>query len=174
MFGTVVATYFFLIAGFSVMTTLFALFTEKRFGYDAHANGYLFGFIGIITVIIQGGLIGRLVKMFGETNLARAGLLITSASLAFMPWCGNLSSLLLRLRRSFVRQRLCQSTLERSRLADDRSELAGPRPRRDAIRREHGSAPRAAARLVRFSCSICTNRFRTTEKPLSMPRPASA
>jgi len=94
MFGTVVATYFFLIAGFSVMTTLFALFTEKRFGYDAHATGYLFGFVGIITVIIQGGLIGRLVKMFGEINLARAGLLITSASLAFMPWCGNLSSLL--------------------------------------------------------------------------------
>ena len=32
MFGFVVATYFFLIAGFSIMTTLFALFTEKRFG----------------------------------------------------------------------------------------------------------------------------------------------
>ena len=94
MFGIVVATYFFLIVGFTVMTTLFALFTERRFGYDAHANGYLFGFIGIITVIIQGGLIGRLVKMFGETSLARAGLLITSVSLAFMPWCGNLTSLL--------------------------------------------------------------------------------
>ncbi|MEP6699614.1 MAG: MFS transporter, partial [Verrucomicrobiota bacterium] len=95
MFGTVVATYFFLVAGFTVMTTLFALFTERRFGYDAHANGYLFGFIGIITVIVQGGLIGRLVKMFGETTLARTGLLITAASLALMPWCGNLTWLLI-------------------------------------------------------------------------------
>ena len=77
-----------------IMTTLFALFTEKRFGYDAHANGYLFGFIGIMTVIVQGGLIGRLVKMFGETALARVGLLITAASLALMPWCGNLTWLL--------------------------------------------------------------------------------
>lgn len=95
MFAITVATYFFLIAGFSIMTTLFALFTEKRMGYDARANGYLFGFIGILTVIIQGGLIGHLVKIFGETTLARFGLLITACSLAFMPWCVNLGLLLL-------------------------------------------------------------------------------
>lgn len=95
MFAIVVATYFFLIAGFAIMTTLFALFTEKRFGYDAHANGYLFGFIGILTVIIQGGLIGRLIKMFGEVTLARAGLLITAGSLALLPFCGNLTLLLI-------------------------------------------------------------------------------
>jgi MFS family permease len=94
MFGLVVATYFFLVCGFSIMTTLFALFTARRLGYDAHANGYLFGFIGIVTVIVQGGLIGRMVKIFGETNLARTGLLLTAASLAFLPWCGNLGWLL--------------------------------------------------------------------------------
>jgi DHA1 family tetracycline resistance protein-like MFS transporter len=95
MFATVVATYFFLVAGFTIMTTLFALFTERRFGYDAHANGYLFGFIGIVTVIVQGGLIGRLVAMFGETALARVGLLVTAVSLALFPFCTNLTSLLL-------------------------------------------------------------------------------
>ncbi|MEP6820885.1 MAG: MFS transporter [Chthoniobacterales bacterium] len=94
MFGLVVATYFFLVAGFTVMTTLFALFTARRFGYDAHATGYLFGFIGIVTVIVQGGLIGRLVKIFGETSLARTGLILTAASLAFLPFCGTLSLLL--------------------------------------------------------------------------------
>ena len=95
MFGVVVATYFFLITGFTIMTAFFALFTERRFGYDAHANGYLFGFIGIVTVIVQGGLIGRLVVAFGETALARAGLLITTASLAMLPFCSNLPLLLL-------------------------------------------------------------------------------
>lgn len=94
MFGLVVATYFFLVTGFTVMTTLFALFTARHFGYDAHATGYLFGFIGIVTVIVQGGLIGRLVKMFGETNLARTGLLLTAASLALLPSCGSLAWLL--------------------------------------------------------------------------------
>jgi DHA1 family tetracycline resistance protein-like MFS transporter len=94
MFAIVVTTYFFLIAGFAIMTTLFALFTEKRFGYDARANGYLFGFIGIVTVIVQGGLIGRLVKIFGEVTLARVGLLLTAASLALLPVSSNLTILL--------------------------------------------------------------------------------
>jgi multidrug resistance protein len=95
MFGGVVATYFFLVAGFTIMTAFFALFTERRFGYDAHANGYLFGFIGIVTVIVQGGLIGRLVKAFGETMLARAGLLLTTASLLMLPFCSSLPLLLI-------------------------------------------------------------------------------
>jgi multidrug resistance protein len=94
LFGIVVATYFFLIAGFTIMTAFFALFTFRRFGYDAHANGYIFGFIGIVTVIVQGGLIGRLVTMFGETALARTGLLVTAASLALLPLCHNLMWLL--------------------------------------------------------------------------------
>jgi MFS family permease len=94
MFAIVVATYFFLIAGFSIMTTLFALFTEKHFGYDARANGYLFGFIGILTVIVQGGLIGRLVKIFGEVTLTRVGMLLTAASLALLPMSTNLTLLL--------------------------------------------------------------------------------
>jgi len=95
MFVLVVATYFFLIAGFAIMTTLFALFTEKRFGYDAHANGYLFGFIGIVAVIVQGGLIGRLIKIFGEVALARAGMILTTLSLALLPVSSNLTVLLL-------------------------------------------------------------------------------
>ena len=95
MFTIVLATYFFLIAGFSIMTTLFALFTEKRFGYDAQANGYMFGFVGIVSVIVQGGLIGRLIKMFGEVALARAGMILTTLSLAFLPASNSLLALLL-------------------------------------------------------------------------------
>lgn len=95
MFGLVVATYFFLVAGFTIMTAFFALFTERRFGYDAHANGYLFGFVGIVTVIVQGGLIGSLVALFGETVLARVGVLVTALSLAGLPFCFNLATLLL-------------------------------------------------------------------------------
>ena len=95
MFGVVLATYFFLVVGFSIMTTLFALFTEKRFGYDAQANGYMFGFVGIVSVIVQGGLIGRLIKIFGEVALARTGLVLTTISLALLPFCNGLAFLLL-------------------------------------------------------------------------------
>jgi MFS family permease len=95
MFAIVVGTYFFLIVGFSIMTTLYALFTEKRFGYDAQANGYLFGFVGIVSVIVQGGLIGRLIRAFGEVTLARVGMILTAISLALLPFSSNLTILLL-------------------------------------------------------------------------------
>lgn len=94
LFGTIVITYFFTITGFAIMTTLFALLTEKRFGYDARQTGYIFGFIGIISVILQGGLIGRLVKMFGETALARTGLLFLAVSMVLLPLVHTLALLL--------------------------------------------------------------------------------
>ncbi len=95
LFGTIVVTYFFTITGFAIMTTLFALLTEKHFGYDARQTGYIFGFIGIISVILQGGLIGRLVKRFGETALARTGLLFLALAMFFLPLVSTLSMLLL-------------------------------------------------------------------------------
>jgi DHA1 family tetracycline resistance protein-like MFS transporter len=48
------AAYFFMMAGFSIVTAFFAIFTEDRFGYNASANGYIFATIGVIGVIVQG------------------------------------------------------------------------------------------------------------------------
>ncbi|MEP6637046.1 MAG: MFS transporter, partial [Acidobacteriota bacterium] len=56
--GFVLVIYFLFIVAFSIMTTSFSLYTMFRFGYDAQHNGYLFAYVGVIAVIIQGGLIG--------------------------------------------------------------------------------------------------------------------
>ncbi|HEY0005753.1 MAG TPA: MFS transporter [Pyrinomonadaceae bacterium] len=90
--------YFLFIVAFSIMTTSFGLFTMYRFGYDAHHTGWLFVFVGVVGAIIQGGLIGRLVQMFGETRLVVLGALLFTASLFFMPLVGahtGLATLLL-------------------------------------------------------------------------------
>ena len=52
-----------------------------RFGYDAARTGYLFAYVGIIGAFIQGGLIGRLVKRFGELALILVGALCFAVSL---------------------------------------------------------------------------------------------
>jgi MFS transporter, DHA1 family, tetracycline resistance protein len=93
--AAIMATYFFSITGFSIMTTLYALFTNHRFGYDAAHTGYIFAFVGTIGVIIQGGLLGRLVKVFGERALATAGSAILAASLFALPYSSGLAMLLL-------------------------------------------------------------------------------
>jgi DHA1 family tetracycline resistance protein-like MFS transporter len=79
------------------MTTTFGLFTMYRFGYDAHDTGWLFVFVGIIGAIIQGGLIGQLVKRFGELSLVVVGALLFSASLFAIPFTGPETGLLMLL-----------------------------------------------------------------------------
>lgn len=84
----VLAIYFLFITAFSIMTTSFALFTMYRFGYDAAHNGYLFMYVGIVGVIIQGMLIGKLVRRFGELALIITGALLFAASLFVLPLSG--------------------------------------------------------------------------------------
>ena len=87
--------YFLVIAGFSMMTTIFALFLHHRFGLDALHTGYILAGIGIVGVIIQGGLIGRLVKRFGEPALALTGALFMSAGLAGLAVSGQFFTMLI-------------------------------------------------------------------------------
>ncbi len=84
----VLVIYFLFIVAFSIMTTSFSLYTMFRFGYDAQHTGYLFAYVGLIAVIIQGGLIGRLVKRFGELPLVIFGALCFAISLFAVPFVG--------------------------------------------------------------------------------------
>lgn len=63
---------------FSMFMSGFPLFAERRFTWHDHPFGpkevgYVYAYLGVLGVILQGGLIGRLVKIFGERNLVRAG-----------------------------------------------------------------------------------------------------
>ena len=83
--ATVLTIYFLGIVAFSIMTASFSLFMMFRLGYDAFHNGWVFAFVGVISAIIQGGLIGRLVKKFGEPPLVIAGAVLFTASLVVVP-----------------------------------------------------------------------------------------
>ena len=84
--ASVMTIYFLGIVAFSIMTASFSLFMMFRLGYDAFHNGWIFAFVGVISAIVQGGLIGRLVKKFGEPLLVIAGALLVAASLVLVPF----------------------------------------------------------------------------------------
>ena len=70
--------FLFFITSFSLFISGFALFAERRFTYEGRPFGpreigYIFGYVGLLGIILQGGLIGRLVKRFGELPLVAAG-----------------------------------------------------------------------------------------------------
>ncbi|MEO6654651.1 MAG: MFS transporter [Pyrinomonadaceae bacterium] len=87
-FREVNLVYFLLVTAFSIMTYAFVLYTAFRFGFTAEQNGYLFMFVGIIAIVVQGLLFGRLVKKFGESKLVIAGCLMMVASLFAIPIVG--------------------------------------------------------------------------------------
>lgn len=87
-FSVLTVLYFLLVTAFSIMTATFALYTMYRFDYDAEANGYLFAYVGILAVILQGVVFGRLAKRFGEAWLTVAGSFILAAALFIIPFIG--------------------------------------------------------------------------------------
>jgi MFS family permease len=96
----------FFITSFAMFISGFALFAERRFTYDGRPFGpreigYVFGVVGFLGIILQGGLIGRMVKRFGEPVLVAAGFLTlavgyfglgTNASPAWLILAGALAA----------------------------------------------------------------------------------
>lgn len=87
-FGTLNLIYFLLVTSFSIMTYAFVLYTAYRFGYDAEKNGYLFAFVGFVSILGQGLLFSALVGRLGETRLTVVGCAMMGLSLFAMPLIG--------------------------------------------------------------------------------------
>ena len=65
---------FFLNLAFSGLQMNFPLFSNARFEWDARQNGYFFAYVGVIAVVVQGFLFGRIQPKVGESRLAIMGL----------------------------------------------------------------------------------------------------
>ncbi|MBA2302136.1 MAG: MFS transporter [Acidobacteria bacterium] len=63
---------------FAVYQTTFALFGANRFGFDAAKTGYFLSAFGFLGVIVQGALVGPIVKRLGERRTLTMGLLLTA------------------------------------------------------------------------------------------------
>src|SRR2546428_2975136 len=112
--GFVLTIYFLSIVAFSIMTAVFSLFMMFRLGYDAFHNGWIFAYVGVISAIIQGGLIGKLVKKFGEPWLVIAGALLFTTSLFVVPFLRpttGLATILLIAAATSIGQALSAPTL---------------------------------------------------------------
>ncbi|NQU59197.1 MAG: MFS transporter [Rhodospirillales bacterium] len=79
---------------FAGMETTFAMWSERRMGWGPQQNGYLFAFVGIIAAMIQGGLVGKLAKRFGETNLVIQGAAALALGMLLIPFTNSLATLL--------------------------------------------------------------------------------
>ena len=84
--ASVLTQFFMFCVMFSLFISGFALFAERRFLFHGHRFGpkevgYLYAYAGLLGLVIQGGMLGRLVKRFGEKPLARAGFMSAAVGL---------------------------------------------------------------------------------------------
>ena len=66
---------------FAIFQTTFALFTARRFGFDAPKTGYVFAAFGVLGAVIQGGLIRPIVRRLGDKPTFMLGLVCGACGL---------------------------------------------------------------------------------------------
>ncbi|MEZ4362061.1 MAG: MFS transporter [Kofleriaceae bacterium] len=99
--GGVLLQFFLFVFAFGCFTSNFALFAERRFTtadgmpWGADEVGRVFAYSGFLGILLQGGLLGRLVKRFGEVKLILAAFLAAAAGYLILGWSYGLLGLLL-------------------------------------------------------------------------------
>lgn len=84
---------------FATFTSGFALFAERRYEWHGHPVGareigYIFAFFGFIGIIMQGGMVGRLVKSLGEERVVMLGFFGSFLGYAALAFTYGISSML--------------------------------------------------------------------------------
>ncbi len=72
---------FAVVTGFSAFEVTFAQYLHNRYGLTEAHVAFLFVYIGLLAAVVQGGLVGRLARRFGEGTLAMGGLGCTALGL---------------------------------------------------------------------------------------------
>jgi MFS family permease len=88
-----IVVYLVSILAFSGMEATFALLAHDRYALDRNQVNFLFAYIGVLIVVVQGGLIGPLARRFGEKRLLIAGFVLQAVGLGTLPFAGGTAGL---------------------------------------------------------------------------------
>jgi MFS transporter, DHA1 family, tetracycline resistance protein len=76
-----IGLFFLSTLAFTQLEVVFGLFVLEKFHFGPRDAGWLLAGMGIVSAFLQGGMIGRLAKKYGEKNLLIAGFFFFSISL---------------------------------------------------------------------------------------------
>ena len=77
--------FFLFFMAFNGFTTVLVLYLKQAFGWTTGLAGAAFAVVGVVAMVVQGGLIGPLVKRFGEFRLTLAGIGFLIAGCLLVP-----------------------------------------------------------------------------------------
>ncbi len=76
-----IGIYFIAMGAFASITAIFPLFLNARFGIDESTVGYVFVYVGAVSVIVRGIAVGPLVHRFSEPVVSRLGAIVLALGL---------------------------------------------------------------------------------------------
>jgi MFS family permease len=82
--GAAVAVNFAMVLWFAGMEQTFRLYTADGFGMSDAATGRIFGIVGVVGAIVQGGVVRRLAPRVGEARLVWWGVAIQAVAFALL------------------------------------------------------------------------------------------
>jgi multidrug resistance protein len=85
------------VAAVAMMQSTLALWAADELRATAATLGWVYGFIGVVSTIVQAGLTGPLVRRFGPAVLLRAGTAMAAVALLFIPISASIAQLLVWL-----------------------------------------------------------------------------
>lgn len=92
--GSLLLIYFFISWAFSNMESTMALMVNDRFRWGPQQVGWVFTFAGVVLVIVQGLLVGRMSRRFGERALLLGGMVLEGVGIGLLPYVGIVVPLL--------------------------------------------------------------------------------
>jgi MFS family permease len=95
--GLLVGIYFLATFCFAAFESTFPRLLHSRSDNAEHYIGYLFTYCGVLAAVVQGGLIGRLVRALGEARLIFASLVMFAVGLMMLPALAHFAWLILGL-----------------------------------------------------------------------------
>ncbi|MFN2146020.1 MAG: MFS transporter, partial [Anaerolineales bacterium] len=95
--GPLLITRFVFGLAFSIFQTIFSLYALRRFNLDAQQTGFILAYVGLLSVIVQGGLIGVLTKRIPEKLLIILSVAIMAVSLFAWGFAPSVTALLIIL-----------------------------------------------------------------------------
>jgi len=95
--GMLIAMSFLAVFVFAGMETTFAMWSRRTFGWGPEQNGYLFAFVGLLSAAIQGGLVGRMARRFGEARMIAGGTVALAAGMVAVPFCASVPALIVAM-----------------------------------------------------------------------------
>jgi DHA1 family tetracycline resistance protein-like MFS transporter len=93
--GALLNSLFIFSLAFAMFTTVFALFAQYRLNLDSQATGYILAYIGLLIVIVQGGIIGKLTAYFSEGFLLFWSTVLMAIALLAWAFVGHVWTLLI-------------------------------------------------------------------------------